>query len=313
MDKMFLKCRELLLGNTKSKLSDEAIDLLSISILALYLNDGEIILERMPEIIKNLDIIKVDYKTVFEMIREINRNAVYDEYKDTAGANVTLFNNNGIIETLIISLSQRNSKLEIIDTMVHELTHLLRKGEILGGDGCLSFYEGISVRHRDMLYNNVIRVHVGLEDAIVEHHAKETITTLVEFLKGEKEDSICKSLLDGEQLEYSDVEPCAYNFFNRTLDILCEDDIFKEELEKTFRTPDHLGKGMMRRFNAVLGSDDAFADYSCLFDQMIEALINHDNRRSDVLCGIIAEMTKSFFFESGANEKRGIKRPLEKA
>ena len=286
--------------------------MLSISILALYLNDGEIILERMPKIIKNLDIIKIDYKTVCEMIREINKNAVYDEYKDTAGANVTLFNNNGIIETLIISLSQRDSKLEIIDTMVHELTHLLRKGEVLGGVDRLSFYEGISVRHRDMLHNNVTRVHVWFEDAIVEHHAKETITTLVEFLKGEKEDSICKSLLDGEQLEYSDVEPCAYNFFNRTLDILCEDDIFKEELEKTFRTPDHLGKGMMQRFNAVLERDDAFSDYSCLFDQMMEALINHDNRRADVFCGIIAEMTKSFFFESEANEKREIKRPLEK-
>lgn len=98
MDEIFFKCRELLLNNIQSKLSNEAIDLLSISILALYLNDGEIILERMPKIIKNLDIIKIDYKTVFEMIREINRNAVYDEYKDTAGANVTLFNNNGIID-----------------------------------------------------------------------------------------------------------------------------------------------------------------------------------------------------------------------
>lgn len=96
------------------------------------------------------------------------------------------------------------------------------------------------------------------------------------------------------------------------MDILCEDDIFKEELEKTFRTPDHLGKGMMQRFNAVLERDDAFSDYSCLFDQMMEALINHDNRRADVFCGIIAEMTKSFFFESEANEKREIKRPLEK-
>ena len=54
--------------------------MLSISILALYLNDGEIILERMPKIIKNLDIIKIDYKTVCEMIREIN--SIYNDDAD---------------------------------------------------------------------------------------------------------------------------------------------------------------------------------------------------------------------------------------
>lgn len=312
MDEIFLKCRQLLLDNIKSKLSDEAIDLLSVSVLALYLNDGEMILERMPKIIRNLDLINIDDRTVFEMVKDIDKKVTCEEYKNTVGANITFFNSNGIVETLLVSLSQRDSKLAIIDTMVHELTHLLRKGTTLSGADWMVFYEGISVRHWDLLYKSVSRVNVWFEDAIVEHHAKEAISTLVEFLKDAKEDSICNTVLDGKDQAYRDVEPAFYPFFNKTLDILCEDDEFKEGLAETFRTPGRLGDKMIRRFNMVLGDDNAFTRYSYWFDQLGETFATGDDSQREKICDEIAEMTKEFYFRSMANEKRGIKRPGEK-
>lgn len=75
MDEMFLKCRQLLRDNIKGKLSDEAVDLLSISVSALYVNDGEMILERMPKIIRNLDLISIDERTIFEMVKDIDKKA----------------------------------------------------------------------------------------------------------------------------------------------------------------------------------------------------------------------------------------------
>lgn len=309
MDEMFLKCRQLLRDNIKGKLSDEAVDLLSISVLALYLNDGEMILERMPKIIRNLDLINIDERTIFEMVKDIDKKANCEEYKNTVGANITFFNSNGIVETLLVSLSQRDSKLAIIDTMVHELTHLLRKGTTLSGTDWIAFYEGISVRHWDMLYNSVSRVNVWFEDAIVEHHAKEAISTLVELLKSEDEDSICNSVLDGDDQEYRDVEPGFYPFFNKTLDILCEDDEFKAGLAETFRTPGRLGDKMIRRFNMVFCDDNAFTRYSYYFDQLGETFATGDDSQREKASDEIALMTKKFYFGSMANEKRGIKMP----
>lgn len=309
MDEMFLKCRQLLRDNIKGKLSDEAVDLLSISVLALYLNDGEMILERMPKIIRNLDLISIDERTIFEMVKDIDKKANCEEYKNTVGANITFFNSNGIVETLLVSLSQRDSKLAIIDTMVHELTHLLRKGTTLSGTDWIAFYEGISVRHWDMLYNSVSRVNVWFEDAIVEHHAKEAISTLVELLKSEDEDSICNSVLDGDDQEYRDVEPGFYPFFNKTLDILCEDDEFKAGLAETFRTPGRLGDKMIRRFNMVFCDDNAFTRYSYYFDLLGGTFATGDDSQREKASDEIALMTKEFYFGSMVNEKRGIKMP----
>lgn len=309
MDEMFLKCRQLLRDNIKGKLSDEAVDLLSISVLALYLNDGEMILERMPKIIRNLDLISIDERTIFEMVKDIDKKANCEEYKNTVGANITFFNSNGIVETLLVSLSQRDSKLAIIDTMVHELTHLLRKGTTLSGTDWIAFYEGISVRHWDMLYNSVSRVNVWFEDAIVEHHAKEAISTLVELLKSEDEDSICNSVLDGDDQEYRDVEPGFYPFFNKTLDILCEDDEFKAGLAETFRTPGRLGDKMIRHFNMVFCDDNAFTRYSYYFDLLGGTFATGDDSQREKASDEIALMTKEFYFGSMVNEKRGIKMP----
>lgn len=309
MNEMFLKCRQLLQDNIKGKLSDEAIDLLSIAVLALYVNDGEMILERMPKIIRNLDLISIDERTIFEMVKDIDKKANCEEYKNTVGANITFFNSNGIVETLLVSLSQRDSKLAIIDTMVHELTHLLRKGTTLSGTDWIAFYEGISVRHWDMLYNSVSRVNVWFEDAIVEHHAKEAISTLVELLKSEDEDSICNSVLDSDDQEYRDVEPGFYPFFNKTLDILCEDDEFKAGLAETFRTPGRLGDKMIRRFNMVFCDDNAFTRYSYYFDQLGETFATDDDCKREKTSDEIALMTKEFYFRSMANEKREIKMP----
>lgn len=56
MDKLFEKCKKLVLDNINSDITEEALTTLTTAILALYLTDGKIILEKMPNILKSLDI-----------------------------------------------------------------------------------------------------------------------------------------------------------------------------------------------------------------------------------------------------------------
>lgn len=71
MDKLFEKCKKLVLDNINSDITEEALTTLTTAILALYLTDGKIILEKMPNILKSLDI-RIKPKTVVELANEIS-------------------------------------------------------------------------------------------------------------------------------------------------------------------------------------------------------------------------------------------------
>lgn len=82
MDKLFEKCKKLVLDNINSDITEEALTTLTTAILALYLTDGKIILEKMPNILKSLDI-RIKPKTVVELANEISLSSNNEEkYKN---------------------------------------------------------------------------------------------------------------------------------------------------------------------------------------------------------------------------------------
>ena len=78
MDKLFEKCKKLVLDNINSDITEEALTTLTTAILALYLTDGKIILEKMPNILKSLDI-RIKPKTVVELANEISLSSNNEE------------------------------------------------------------------------------------------------------------------------------------------------------------------------------------------------------------------------------------------
>lgn len=160
MDKLFEKCKKLVLDNINSDITEEALTTLTTAILALYLTDGKIILEKMPNILKSLDI-RIKPKTVVELANEISLSPNNEEkYKNALGAINTQMNIStkgpsiSFEHHLFISLKNRKD-IEVTNTIVHELTHLLRKLKPIIEPSKIVLYNGVSADYIDIKKENL--------------------------------------------------------------------------------------------------------------------------------------------------------------
>ena len=314
MDELFLKCYRLVLENIRDRVPFEAISLLSISVLALYLVDKEIVLEKMPSIIQNTWI-KIERRSIIEQVREVG---IKDEacFSRINGAVSTVlchdeFGNPAAGKILFVRLDYSKKRLEIINTIVHELTHLLREQKpVLDGE-IFTLQGGVSMSR----YNTRTEVSENefhwFEDAIVEHHAKKAIDALMSFLENDTDKTNCLMVLDGGKETYKDIENISYSFFNITMDVLNEDDNFKKIIDDSFREQ-YVGGRLSKYFNEVMAGEVTFSEYASLFDQLGEAMEANNPTPMEGLFKKIGDITRDFYFRTGANEKRGIKRPYEK-
>ena len=62
MKDLYIKIKELINDNYKGTLTDTTLDIITVSIMALYIQSPEIIINKMPTILNKIDIIAGDDK-----------------------------------------------------------------------------------------------------------------------------------------------------------------------------------------------------------------------------------------------------------
>ena len=299
MDKLFEKCKKLVLDNINSDITEEALTTLTTAILALYLTDGKIILEKMPNILKSLDI-RIKPKTVVELANEISLSSNNEEkYKNALGAINTQMN----ISTkgpsisfeyhLFISLKNRKD-IEVTNTIVHALTHLLRKLKPIIEPSKIVLYNGVSADYIDIKERKLIRKNLWFEDALVEYHAKRTTCNLIALLKEEHQTSSLR-LYNKENYQYQDDKESPYKFFNTIIDTLCTDQSFQEKLNSTFQNPSlETYQALITCLNEPTNDNTFFSKYTELFNALGTSYTTNDSTNRKEIEQEITTMTQKF-------------------
>ena len=300
MDELFEKCKKLVLNNINGNLDKDTITALSTAILALYLTDGKIILEKMPTILRNLDI-RIKPKSVVELAHEIGLYNNDNIYKNALGAtntqmNVSIKENIPTISFqyhLLVSLRGRKD-IEVTNTVVHELTHLLRKISPKIEPSKITIYNGVSADYIDIKERKITRACLWFEDALVEYHAKKTTCNLMSLVKDEQLTSELKAF-NKENQQYQDDPESPYKFFNFILDTLCKDQILQEKLDATFQNPSlETYNSLATYINETNKEKDFFSKYANLFNQLGTSYATNDTTNRKNIEESLLSMTEQF-------------------
>ena len=238
MKELYTKIQELILENYQGTLDSETLDIVTIAVMALYVKNPEMVLERMPSILNRLDILAGKEK-VSTYIMNKYPNYPWSSISDSESAMVVRALNTETKPasedwTMAISTNKENIDLvDIIAKTIHELTHLLRFGGIQESKREIIVKDGICTARVDKKKCKTTKDHYSFEEGLVEKHTKETIDNFYEYLKSEKDLSFSPILEKFKRKFNGDFEN-GYIFEVSLIETLCMNPKIKELFEETF-------------------------------------------------------------------------------
>ena len=260
---MFLeKCKEMVQKNISKPLDEKSLEIMQYVVAALTLRLGKVATDRLPSILKELNIY-AENKSIVEMAHEYLQNYQEDNELANCGACVTRsisVDENGSFlgekRFLLLSLSNDDDSYEIVSKLVHEFIHLLRFGGAQQNGTQIKIKDGISVSYLDTQNRKMRRKHETLEEGIVQKCTNEALHTLFELLKEEK---IQTPISEEFQRGYNSSEFLDYYLERTLIEALCINPTFNDLVEKSF-TEDTTPSTSIKYFNSVMRSPSAFIE-----------------------------------------------------
>ena len=238
MKELYNKIQELILENYQGTLDNETLDIITIAVMALYIKNPEMVLERMPNILKRLDILAGKEK-VSTYIMNKHPNYPWNSISDSESAMVVRALNTETkpaTEDWTMAISTNEDKIDLVDIIaktIHELTHLLRFGGIEESKREIVVKDGICTARVDKKRGTVTKDHYSFEEGLVEKHSKDTIEHFYEYLKSEKDLSF-SPILQRFKRKFNGKFENVYVFEVSLIETLCMNPKIKELFEETF-------------------------------------------------------------------------------
>ena len=238
MKELYGKVQELILNNYKGTLDNETLDILTVSIMALYVKNPEMVKERMPIILNKIDILAGKEK-VSKYILDKYPNYPWNAISDSESAMVVRAlstQDKKAEEDWTMAISTNEDKINLVDIIgktIHELTHLLRFGGIEETKREIIVRDGICTTRVDKKKGKTKKDNYSFEEGIVEKHSKETIENFYEYITSEEDLSFSKTLDSFKQNfngEYNNV----YILEVSLIELLCSNPKLKELFDDTF-------------------------------------------------------------------------------
>lgn len=286
MDELISKSKEIIQENLRGNFEPTLVELLSDAFLAILLIKPTLALDKLPGLIRKLDII-ADRRKVIDMAHEELDDYMEDEYLKMSNAcvvrQVVVNDSDELVETrhLLVSLSNVSSYTEIICVLIHELIHLLRFSwsNYDTRTERLKTKEGISVNIFDVKNQQLKRKNQFLEEGIVQFYTNMAVEELTAYISDIDVTKIKTLEVFKKEIYTRKFE--TYLIQTTLLEKLSFDMRFRELLDETFS--DTNGHSRLEKyFNEVMGSNSAFADFSKSIDRIYISLANDRKISSEV-------------------------------
>ena len=238
MRELYNKIQGLILENYQGTLDKETLDIITIAVMALYVKNPEMVLERMPNILNRLDILAGKEK-VSTYIMGKHPNYPWNSISDSESAMVVRALNTEskpATEDWTMAISTNEEKIDLVDIIaktIHELTHLLRFGDIQETKKEIIVKDGICTARVDKKRGTVTKDNYSFEEGLVEKHTKDTIEYFYEYLKSEKDLSF-SPILERFKRKFNGKFENVYVFEVSLIEALCQNPKIKELFEETF-------------------------------------------------------------------------------
>lgn len=281
MKDLYIKIKELICDNYKGTLTDTTLDIITVSIMALYIQSPEIIINKMPTILNKIDIIAGDDK-VSNYILKKYPNYPWNPSMDSESAMVVRALNmesKPVEEDWTMSVSTSKITTDpatVIAKTIHELTHLLRFGGIEETKREITVNDGICENRIDKKKGKNTKDNYFFEEGIVERHTKKTIDNFYEYLTSESDLSFSPVLKNLKNKFNGDFKN-SYILEVSLIEQLCENERVKEIIDETFKSTS-ASKELITYCDSVLGMRGGFSLISNNLDRIAEC-INKDDIR----------------------------------
>ena len=308
MEKLFLKCKNIVNENINKDLNNDIIDLLSISIMGLMLFNQKITEKKLIPKLKDLNVYFCN-DSILEMAHKNLK--VFTQDKELINAvacmnySFTLQNNNGfnIHNTecsLLISLEDINNKntISIISKIIHELIHYMRFRNSTINNNMLIVKSGFCINYRDLETHNLERQNENIEEGIIEKYVEDIIKLLSEYINDKNYSIPILNTLKEDLVNY---ESNYYRINKIIIKKLCNDTQFNELLLDSFCNEENLLK-LKLYFNNIMESNEAFEILSKKLDNLMNSLNNEEKCKQ--LAKEIDIILRSFEVKSFVNTLR---------
>ena len=307
MKKTYKNIKTYILNNYNQEIDEKVLDILTISIMSLFIRFPEITKERIPYILNKLEIFYSD-KTIKEMVTERYPQYPINEIGKRTSAFVVraldINNDTAINEewTMYVSTSSINNNLvNIISKFTHELIHLLRFNGSIDTGKIVKTKEGISVSRYNKETKNLKRKYLNLEEGIVEDFTIKALEALFDYIKNE-DVSFSPALKLFKEKFKNDLEE-SYEIERLFLQMLTKDRKFNEFLEYSFIDKNE-PLSLISYYNDIVEDSTAFDTLSRELDNIIEcADSNNTNDLNSKLNNLINQIN-SFLAKAKTKKKK---------
>jgi len=306
LKKAYENTKTYILNNYNKEIDEKILDILTISIMSLFIRFPEITKERIPYILNKLEIFYSN-KTIKEMVIERYPQYPIDEIGKRTNAFVIRaldVNDDTTINeewTMYVSISLINNNIvNIISKFTHELIHLLRFNGSINTGKILKTKEGISVSRYNKETKTLKRKYLNLEEGIVEDFTIKTLETLFDFIKNEDVSFSPALKLFKENFE-KELEK-SYEIERLFLQMLTKDRKFNELLEYSFIDKNE-PLSLITYYNDVMEDSSAFDTLSRELDNTIECADNNNTKDLNSKLDNLTSQIKNFLIKSKSKKR----------
>lgn len=279
LKQLYENAKSFILNNYNGNVDDKTLDILTVSIMSLYIRFPEVTRDKLPSILNKLEIF-FDNKSILQMVSEKYPEYPTNEITDSTKAFVVralcLEDLENIDEewTMYISSSDiTNGITNIIAKCTHELIHLLRFNGIVNGEKEIKVRDGVSIARCNKETRLIKRKYQNLEEGIVEDFTIKALIALYDFIRNE-DVSFSSSLSLFKKKFEIEFKP-SYELERFFLDGLNKNKKFSELLEYSF-VDENEPITLITYYNDILDNSSAFAMLSRTLDIIIEYAEKND-------------------------------------
>ena len=279
MKELYDATRLVILSNYGSELNEAVLDVITVACLSLFIKDLELTKERLPDILKKIDIIFGEEKVTDMILKKYPEYPKNNATDSDSAMVVRAMNFDGdVVEeewTMFISaVNLTDNIVDIVSKTVHEFTHLYRFGGIVENENEAKIKDGISVARYNKNTKVMKRKHFNIEEGIVEDYTASTMYLFYDLIK--TEDVSFSPALSNFKEKFTADYKAMYPIQRFYLDGLARNKRFKELLDNTFYdTTEPLQ--LVSYFNDVVGDPTAFTTFSRGLDRLMECAYNSNN------------------------------------
>ena len=282
MEKLYDKCRDIILKSTSCR-DEDILDYLTISFMALYTLKGYIVLDKLPSVIENITINRIDNNRV-----KLDIGILCEDGKVKC-KNMLSFPKE-------IDLSEYYG---IIENTVYFLVTLLRVKKISTDSKHVEIKTGISSKKFGLDGSVSNGRGCFLEKGITNLLVRDSMISLKNYLSDEYEDSIN----DDHYSELVRDKNFVYDVRVYLIEKLLADAKFASLVDQTFDDLDD--RGFAKGYNDIMDNDAAYSNLNKLFDNLSQALVSSDEESIyKNISGICDEITG--LMNKGSQYKKNI-------